>query len=411
MKNQNTLLVIALIFITTISLWMIPSLIKKSTYSPDNYPFVYYSSIMKEICMVEHGNKEYPLRDLKGNTYNTAEFDSLMPLLNYRQLMANGTLPDSLEGIEITPQLLRAKSVMFRFRPREIETPSKKLYTLFESMPKRVGLEMPEDIFRFDSHIEFINAESNEVDQAKSALFEAELKKRGYTYPTQWAIGNPTTRKPYDEGYFSLDHTGKLFHLKMVNGRPFIRDTRVSENLDIAHFSMLESSDKRFYGFLFDKAGHTYILEGGDGKYTPVKLDIPAINLNEDQLLVMGNILYWTVSVTTPTAKEVYALNAQSLERVAEHTLLRQPGLWDKTAHFILPYYFTFESKNSDYIYPRIVFNSAIALLFNLILALVMYLVYLKRLPMKERIFKSLFIVITGIAGLLVVVLLPHFRK
>ncbi|MDR1525892.1 MAG: DUF4857 domain-containing protein, partial [Tannerella sp.] len=56
---------IILIFITLTGLWVIPSFVKKATDSPDNYPFVYYSSIMKELGIIDYRDKKMPLSDLK----------------------------------------------------------------------------------------------------------------------------------------------------------------------------------------------------------------------------------------------------------------------------------------------------------------------------------------------------------
>ena len=60
----------------------------------------------------EHKNSFY---DIHGNEYPRAQYDSLLPLLNYRQLAMEGQLPDSLEGQAIDVKILRSKQVMFRF--------------------------------------------------------------------------------------------------------------------------------------------------------------------------------------------------------------------------------------------------------------------------------------------------------
>ena len=167
--------------------------------------------------------------------------------------------------------LLRAATVVFRYIPKERKTPDKGLYILFESMPKRVGLEMPDDVFRLKDGIEFIDVQTNTVNREKSDLFARALEKAGYTFPARWVVGNPNPRKPYDEGYFTLDSQGRLYHLKMVNNRPFVKDTRIDKDMDMAWFSMYEASNKRFYGFLFDRHGGLYILESREGQYVPVK--------------------------------------------------------------------------------------------------------------------------------------------
>jgi len=407
MKYKKIIYLSILIFVTLIGMCGIPSLVKKATYSPDDYPFIYYSSLLKELCYVDFHNKETPMRDGAGNLYTTAEFDSLMPLFNFRQLMVDGRLPDSISGHEITPQILMAKSVMYRFSPAKLQTPELGLYLMYESMPKRVGLDLPEDVFRMTDKIEFIDDATNSVNQAKSQMFQEALEKVGYAFPAQWVSGNMNPRKRYDEGYFSLDNNNKLFHLKMVNGRPYVRDTHVGDSVDIEGFTMFEATDKRFYGFLFDKTGNIYIVEGDEGKYKPLKLDIPSIDLKKDDVMMMGNLLYWTVSVTSDKGKDTYALETESLKSLQEVHLDRTPGKWDKVSEWIFPAYLTFEHNNTDYVYPRFTFTGYKAFALNFVLALLVALFVPN--PNKKRIFSFVYILLTGIAGLIALLLLPNF--
>lgn len=404
---------IILLFVTLTGLWVIPSFVKKATGSPDNYPFVYYSSVMKELGIIDYADKKTPLSDLRGHRYTTSEFDSLMPLLNFRQLMSDGRLPDSICGVAITPPLLRSKSVVFRYAPRDRYTPEKGLYILFESMPKRVGLEMPEDVFRMKNGIEFIDVATNAVDEEKSRLFAKALEKEGYRFPARWSAGNPNPRKPYDEGYFSLDAKGDLYHVKMVNNRPFVRNTRVGDGMAVDWFSMYEAGDKRFYGFVFDEEGNFYILESHDGKYAPLKLDIRPVDRANEQITVMGNLLYWTVSVTSPQGRDYYALEAGTLKRVAEYSVARQRNRWDKASEWLFPYYLTFRSTDSDFIAPRVNRTGFRGFGVNVLLAVAAGIfVSGSRCRCRCRswgrgIFNVLFVLVTGIAGVLALLLLP----
>ncbi len=395
-RNKYTYFTI-LFFITLIALWSIPSFVRMAVYSPDKYPFVYYSALMHDWGIVDYKNKEMPLSDLRGNKYTSAQFDSLMPFLNYRQLISDGRLPDSICGTAITPPLLRSNSVVFRYSPKERRTPDKGLYVLFESMPKRVGLKMPEDVFRMKDKIEFIDVQTNTVNKEKSVIFAQALEKAGYAFPSQWTVGNPNPRKAYDEGYFSLDAEGRLYHIKMVNNRPFVRNSHLDKEIDIAWFSMYEAFNKRFYGFLFDKQGCVYIIESREGKYVPIQLDIDAINIDCDHVMVMGNMLYWTVSVTTSQGRKYYGLETSTLKKVAVHTIDRRPGKWDYVSKWLFPYYLVFQSPDSDYVYPRIHVTGWYGLGINVLLALFVGIVLSGK--RNGKIFNIVFVALTGIAG------------
>ncbi len=410
MKNKNIIYSLILVCVTFASMWALPALVRKATYSPDDYPFVYYSSMLKEFGLIDYKNKENPMTDTQGNIYSAQQFDSLMPLLNYRQLMSDGRLPDSLDGYEITPQILRATSITFRYNPKDVSSPDPGLYILFESMPKRVGLEVPPDVFRLHNHIEFIDAATNKTDVEKSERFQAAFEKAGFAFPAQWSIGNPNPRKPYDEGYFSLDAAGNLFHLKMVNGRPYLRDTKIGQTMDIFAFSMYEAPNKRFYGFLFDRQGGVHIVESDEqGGYEAVRLDIDPIDPRNEQVTVMGNLLYWTVTVSGAGGRRYYGLETLSLAQVGRYEIAGTPNNWDKSSKWLFPAYLTFEHGNTNYIMPRLTFTGYYALAANILAAAAVLL--LATVSRRKKIGLSVYVLITGLAGLLAVAILPGFRN
>ena len=409
MNHSNRLLMVVIIFATALSLWAVPPLIKMAIASPSSYPFVYYSSLLEELCEIDHQDRDYPMTDKSGRRYSVAQFDSLMPLFNYRQLMSNGTMPDSMRGVEITPSILRVNQVVFTHRPTDIHTPSLGLYGLLESMPLRVGLKSPKDLFRIEDRIEFIDATTNKIDHTKSDIFANMLSKRGYTYPSQWAIGDANTRKAYDEGYFSLDANGELFHIKMVNSRPYVRNTEVAKGINVKHFAMYPAADRRFYGFVFSVEGHVYILEGRDGEYIPLKLDIPNVNIDSDELLIMGNLFYWTVTITKPEREEYYALNAATLDLVDKYQIVQSKSLWSQVSDIILPIGISMSSPDSEYIYPRITLGGVKAWIVSSIIAAIFLLLNRKK-GLKESVLKSGIITFTGIIGLIVVKLFPNFK-
>jgi hypothetical protein len=409
MNFKNIIYIIILLFITLIGMWAVPALVHKATYTSDQYPFVYYSTVLKDIGLIDYKNKKFPMEDLKGNKYNTAQFDSLMPMLNYRQLMTDGKLPDSINGQKITPQILRAKSVVYRYRPSEINTPGNGLYILFETMPKRVGLEIPDDVFRLNNTIEFIDAQTNTLETEKSRLFQQALDKEGFQYPARWLAGNPNPRKPYDEGYFVLDAGNRLFHMKMVNGRPYVKNTKIGDKIQVSHFSMLEVADKRFYGFLFSEQGEIFIIENDGAAYKTVQLDIDPIDMQKDEVILMGNMFDWTVSVVTPLAKKSYALDAETLKRIAEHTIDRTPGKWDAVPRWAFPLYLTPEIPESSYIQPYFHYTGIYGFVINIVLALLVA-IFVSGSP-KRKIFNVIYILLTGVAGLIALLILPYSKN
>ena len=409
MKSKSIIYLLILVFTTTIGFWCIPSLIKKATDTRNDYPFIYYSSLLKDLCFIDFVNDEFPMYDRKGNTYTQAQFDSLLPLLNFRQLIIDGNLPDSIDGHKIDGPQIRMKNVVYRYAPDVIHTPETGLYIMYEAMPKRVNEEMPQDVFRFSDCIEFIDIKSNTTDTKKSTTFQKAIEKVGYTFPSQWISGNMNPMKSYDEGYFSLDSKGELFHIKMVNGRPFVRNTHIGELIDIDHFVMTEVADMRFYGFLFDKDGFVYIIEENGGKYKPLKLDMDALDIQKDEMLIMGNLLYWTVTVTRPDRLSCYALKTETLEQVTKHEIMGTPSRWNIAAAWLFPLYINFEHANTKYIYPHVSFTGYSFLVIHIILVILVF--FFIPNTRKQKLLHSMYVLFTGIVGLLALFLLPGFRE
>ena len=405
MKYKNTIYIVILLLVTATGFWGIPSLVKKATHKQDRYPFVYYSSLLKEFCFTEFDGRKDNLHDASGNVYTREQFDSVMPLLNFRQLLSNGIMPDSIDGIALDPRILRTKQVIYNYRPRDIKTPEIGLYIMYEALSKRVSIESPGDLFRLKDKIEFIDIQTNKVNIEKSKLFQAALEKNKYSFPAQWTSGNLNARKPYDEGYFSLDADGKLFHIKMVNGKPYVRDTKIGEQMDVAYFSILEVVDKRFYGFVFDKTGQVYIVEEKGGKYLPLKLEIDPIDLNTEDFRIIGNLLYWIVSVENESGKKMYSLKTETLKKVDEHFIPAPKNRWDSYAQWLFPAYLTFKNPESDYITPKVHFTGFHALAVHVLVLLLLFIIWK---PFRRNMtFNTLFVLITGIAGAIALLIIP----
>jgi hypothetical protein len=410
MKNKKTLYLLVLLFVTLVALWGLPEPVRTLSTSRTRYPFVYFSSVEKKLMFRSADERDnVSFRDDEGRAFSKREYDLSLPLLNYRQLTVNGEMPDSIDGVAIDPRLLRTRQVNFRYSPSEKNAPRMGLYIMYESQPKDAKLESPGDVFRMKDGIEFIDARTNTTNAEKSERFAASLVRAGFVFPAQWTYGNLNIRKPYDEGYFSLDAHGALFHVKMVNGRPFVRNMNMDASIEPVYFSPVEPADKRFYGFLFDRGGKVYIVEENGGKYKPLRLDIGDFDPDRDELTVLGNFLYWTVSVQNAAGKRFYALDTETLSRVREASVPAPANRWDATAARLFPVYLSFKDRHSEYLAPRLHFTRCSALVANLAAALLMLLV--PRRTRGKRIFDSLYTLLFGIAGAVALLVVPYGKR
>ncbi|MDR3133940.1 MAG: DUF4857 domain-containing protein [Prevotellaceae bacterium] len=403
---MKQLYTITLLLVTTLVLsWALPAIVRIATTTATHYPFVYYSVLLQRFLIRETSpDNKLTHIDTEGNRYTREAFDSLTPLLSYRQLMLTNSLPDTLLGVPVDPQELRAKTFMWRYNPRNIHTPALPLYFMYESESGRANLEAPEDVFRLKKRITFIDKLTNTENTAKSDSFQSALEAAHFTFPAQQVWGNLSAKKAYDVGYFTLDSRGRLFHLKMTKGAPSVHDTHAGDSLEIAYFNVLEVADHSIYGFLVARNGAIYTLAAGDN-YPLTRLDIPPINIDEHSVMLMGNLFYRMVNVTTPDSVTCYVLDAATLrQHDRPHVIHASPNRWNTVARWLFPIYLSFSSRHSDYLQP--VFHVRFG--WSLFISHLTFFAYLftagrkgaKRNPLLRLVNASI-IILFGIPGLL----------
>ena len=149
-------------------------------------------------------------------------------------------------------------------------------------------------------------------------------------------------KKEYDEGYLLLDADRRLFHLKQVKGRPYVRAITLPEGLTLKHLYLPEFRNKKTLAFMTDVNNAFYVLQ--NRTYEIVKTGIPVFNPETDALTIIGNMFDWTVRVTTPTSDNYYALNAD------DYSLIKK--LENASSTHSMPG-ITFTSYTDKYVIPR----------------------------------------------------------
>jgi len=400
MKYKNIYTIILLVVTSLVLSWAIPAIVKTGTTTPQDYPFVYYSSVLQDFAIREKNDGKPIFRDRKGNKYTKNQYDSITPMLSFRQLMLSGGMPDTIMDVALDPTVLKVKSVYWRYSPREINKPVIGLYSMFESMSGRANLESPEDVFRLKENIEFITIKGNIVNKDKSRLFQQALEEAGFSFPAQKVWGNLSPKKSYDEGYFVLDNKGQLYHIKMVNGKPYARDTKAGKDIQIAYFSILEVADKSIYGFIVSADGGIYTLNS-DG-YSLTKFDIPDIDINQHSVMLMGNLFYWMVYVTTPENCTYNVLEAKTLKQHDTPSVVNaKVNRWDEVSSWLFPSVISLSDRNTEYIKPAYIFNFRKAFIISFILAIIFAVTIDRKKKPLKRVADAIIIIIFGIPGLI----------
>lgn len=369
-----------ILWITAVVLmaWLLPWGYRFVASKPSGFPFTMYSCVTNTFVSVDYADGKTKYRDFNGKQYTEKEFDSILPMFYYRQLIADGRMPKELKGVELTSRLIQQERFMLRHSPSDVNVVRPALYPLLEAMSGRVDLEMPGDVFRTTDKIEFIDMAANSVDAEKSGIYNDALSKKGFTFPSRRIAGNPTTRKEYDEGYFLIADDYQVFHMKQLRGRPFVRNTGINPELKMKYIFPTEFPGRHIFGLFSDENHKLYVLK--TKSYGLQELPVPAFDPEKDNLLVIGDIFNWTIQVSNVQGVKLYAIDAQdySLVDTAGYGAKENPA--DLVAAWIFPFELSFTDSLDKWVMPRVENVSLWALSTNTLLALIFLAVWRKEL-------------------------------
>jgi len=399
---------IIILFIVALSI-LLPSLYWMIFDKPIQAPMVFYSSIKKGFLFSENrtGN-ESEYFDNEGNTYDRKTFRTLLPLSYYSDLLKWNILPDNIDGIPISYSIIRNKSLNFSFEPKDLNTPIIDLYPLFESQSDFARLELPGELFRVGTSLEFIDAETNKIITAKSQEFTQALHDAGFQFPAKYIAGNPTTRKPFDEGYFIIDAANSVYHLKQIKGKPFCVNTGISSDLNIRFIKVQENSMKEYYGAIVTKTNEIYLIRYNN--YSLTKLPVDGYIADEMTFRLQCNPIYRMVKYYDDKGLTYTVMdsNYNYIDTYQTCWTPREEWTSSKIAAIVFP--FSIERKSGDYRYIKFkfVFTGKLAfigILLGLIITLFLKVnIYHEKL--RDNWFDFVIVLFSGLFGTLAVLLI-----
>ncbi len=399
--------ILVIITVLTASV-ILPELFWTAFDKPVKVPFVQYSCIIDDFTIFN--SEEDTRTDTKGNSYTRKEYEALLPLMYTRQLMIEERFPDSIKGVEMDLHDLSKARSYCRIKPRDFQAPLPQLYPLFESESGRANLELPSDLFRISWRMEFIDANTNKVNEEKSKKFSATLYHKGFQFPAKQIAGLPTTRKSCDEGYFVVDSKDQLFHIKMIKGEPYIKKVDIPEGLSFKHINCVDPKDKRYYAYFIGNNNGIYILT--QDEYKLVKWPINDYVAETNLLKIQSDYFNYTVTVSSDRMQKTYALD-KDFKVVNTHQYSWTPNeeqTVGKISASIFPFKFSLESPYCRFIklYPRMP-KGYVWVIINLILVGCQLLLIKKRQSkFNNQILDLVIVAATGLFGFIAVNVFPN---
>ncbi len=371
-------------------------------------PYVYYSSISNEFVFTEFKDGNLQRTDSKGNELSREEFERLTPFFNYKQLLYREEMPDTIQGIPIDLQELRLNGIYFSVRSSDIFSYKIPIAPLLESKPGRPDLSMPVEFIRIADELQFIDSESNSVLPELSKLFNDELISKGFHFPAKRMFGNPTTRKPFDEGYFIIDNEGDLFHLKRVKNKPYVVKINLPSDINVKFVVVREMNLKEFYALMITEDNRLFLITYDN--YKIIELPSDGYDCANYKLIFKGNLLYREISFRNQNSIRsiITDRNYKVIDTYYDEWESNEESMVGIISKSIFPFKISFEDNNNSFInfYTEVSgFEYLIGNIIAFLIGLVLLTTKFKR-KNSTKIMDLLIVLFTGIYGLIAVLLI-----
>lgn len=378
---MKTLSRIILIAISTIVLsWALPWLYGYIFPSATSDPFVSFSPVNNRFIVSTSDGGGLEIVDIDPSTgkadksYDKNQRDSLLPQVYFTQLLARESLPDSIDGKEVNVPTLKHSQWVFTSIPHDINAVAPRVYFMMESMPERVDLEDPKEIFREkNGGVEFIAMENNQINIDRSTRFSKAFSDNGFVFPISFANADITARKAYDEGYMLVDAEGKLFHLKQQAGRPSMTRIGLPEGMKARHAFILENPDRRHVALFTASDSNMYIIDRQDNRPYLVAKNVDA---SRDRITVMASLFNIIIKVSDNNQTRWIAISPdRDYDVLGVYTIPAEKTTAMKVAEYLFPMQLTFTSTSSKFARPVITSLSGKAMILNIVLGVILVLV------------------------------------
>jgi hypothetical protein len=384
----------------------LPILFAMAAKKRDNTPYITFSAVIKDFIIASHG-EESRYQDTYGNIYTLREYERLMPFVFTKDLLKWGEYPEEIGGVHIPPQKAETDWDTVTVSPSAAHAAKTRLrlFPLFESDSGFSSIPLPDDLFRIDNRMEFINAAGNTVNEEKSTLFTNAIAAAGFSFPAKMISGNPTNHNPYDFGYFIMDSKNEIFRVFQAKAQPMVEKTGISGD-GVFFMKVKENPYLPYYGLLIADIGKAYLILKDD--YRLQELWLEDYNPRSERLVFTLDPLYMTVKVINENGERLFASTREG-EAVKQYSYqyerrLKYAALYDAVFPFIIN---PNPSKRDGFWSITLSRTPAHALAFSLAIAALytLFISYRYKIGWKMRAFDFILIALFGLYALIAIIL------
>lgn len=338
-KNIRIVMILLTAFIASL---VLPDLYRTSFRRNSSYVSVNFSEVTKQFYIT--GIEKGYVVDTMGNKYKSKDIEHLFPTATIAQLVKNKKFPDSIQNVAVTPQLLSENSFQHRIPLHKIEK-EYRILPLTSGSSDEVGYRYTNDMMRVGKRgIEFYNSATNQVDSAKSALFDKELKQLNYLPPAKKLYGVYSSAKRRDDGLFFVDSNDKLFQVRYFDNEPICKEIPLPADFTLKKM-VCQSGHPEIIAYLIGEK-EIFLLKVN---HQLLRLDLDSFDYDTFQTVdVVGNLFYRLVSLDKDGYEKLFVFD-RNYKLVGSHDAYA--GVYEESfAGKIESFLFPFTAINYSYL-------------------------------------------------------------
>ncbi len=372
---------------------------------------LFFSPVIKKFVfreMVGEGHR-FVTQDEDGNDYDRMTFETLIPFIYYKNMDLWGKLPLIIDGHTFDKETIKKNRQVFELKPRMIadRSPRIQVFPLLESQPGVTRLRFPEDAFRMTDRMEFINVDTNTVDEGLTRQFTNAMREAGFTFPARLTAGRVSILKSFDEGFFIVDANGNVYHIKRAKGQPVVVKTPIPANLGIRNIKVTENRKKEIYGTLLTENDEPYLITYNN--YRLIKL--PLLNYNPDtmDLKLLINPLYRTAVYSDSLTIRAVAMNSdyRPIARYEWDMFCGKKTTADKVFETLFPFSIKMADSTSGYLQFSPFWSGRMGIAgIGISLIIAISVMYARKISLKRELPDLVFVGLTGVYGLIAITII-----
>ncbi len=242
--------------------------------TPFNHYYVFYSPVLDDFVYQKNGHGHQFVYGTATQTFDRNAYENALPFVYWKNLDIQGRLPVTVKGHSYDKQSIRQERLSLQYSPDRLTRPEVAMYPLFNPHSNKGSIPFPEKVFAVNSNsMTVYDSETAKPDEVLTTTVNQELHKAGLQFPVTNVWGKTTNMKPFDWGYFILDHEKNLVNLRRLDNQVITQQVNLPADLaPLAYIQVSENRQQNFYGYAVTTDSKVYLISYPDYAFTELPL-------------------------------------------------------------------------------------------------------------------------------------------